>query len=274
MSVVYTKTGGWNSDAEDRAELAKTASPKLWTGPVDALPLETFRAGWSYDEDQTNQGSCAGQANSTCSEIIRVIDGGDLVQLSRQCAYIMAQKVDGIRGDRGSTIHGGIKVGMEQGLCLESIWPYPNGYDANVPSGYAGAVKYLYEGHVEMRKYQDCWEHLATAGPLYIGIVWSEALDRIVSNNNALVKDFPTTTRGGGHSITGVDIRLHDFNGNRLPGDEPWILYENSWSTRWGYKGQMLISPQAQQQMLDVSGNVVEGLYGCKAPPIEYQGGN
>jgi len=271
MTVEYVKTGSWNRDAEDYTRLASTATPILYSSlSADAVPKYTNRSKWVVIEDQGQQGSCAGQAATTCAEIARVLAGGKLIQLSRQGAYIMAQKRDNITGDRGSTIAGNIDVMLNSGHVLESVWPYPNGYSAQIPSGYASATKYKMAGHSPMRSFDDVVKHIGLLGPIDIGVNWTSELDRMVSNNNGLITSWPTG-RGGGHSVVLSDLYILDFDGNPLPGDDPWIGLDNSWSLRWGIKGRAMLNRRAIEGMIGMRDNVVEGVYGVAEPPIEFQ---
>jgi len=272
MAVEYVKTGSWNRDAENYSQLASTAMPILYSAlSIDAVPEFTDRAKWIKVEDQGQQGSCAGQAITTCSEISRVLAGGKLIQLSRQGAYIMAQKKDGINGDRGSTISGNVYVATEQGHVLESVWPYSSSYSAQVPEEYADATKHKMAGHSPMRSFDDAVKHIGLLGTIDVGVNWTAELDRMVANNNGLITSWPTG-RGGGHSVVLPDLCILDFDGNPLPGDDPWIKLTNSWSLRWGRKGHAMLNRRAMEGMINMRDNVVEGIFGCASPEIEFQG--
>ena len=268
MAVIDVQTGGWAYESEDRDALA--ASRRII--PYEAIPEATLpetigRAAFVYVEDQSNQGSCQGNALSTGIECCRTVHGGTLSQLSRQAAYVLSQKIDGISGDRGSTISAGIKLAMGDGICLESVWPYPSSYSARVPAGYAAAAKYRIAGHSAVTSYDELLRHL-TLGTIHIGVMWSSGVDRGVANNGAVLESWPAGGAGG-HSIEAVGYRVTDYMGEPLPGDQPYCEWVNSWSKRWGYDGRFLTSPRATEQMRTSKWAVFEAMFGATSPPIK-----
>ena len=89
-------------------------------------------------ENQGSVGSCQGHALSSCVELCYYIATGDLTrQLSRQYAYVETQRIDGISGDRGSTISGGIKLATTKGIPEESLWKYSGRYENRRPANWS-----------------------------------------------------------------------------------------------------------------------------------------
>ena len=69
-------------------------------------------------ENQRNMGSCRGHSGSTGGEWLRTLATGEIgFQLSRMMMYVETQRIDGISGDRGSTIAGGLQLLENVGLC-------------------------------------------------------------------------------------------------------------------------------------------------------------
>jgi len=93
-------------------------------------------------ENQGGQGACAGHSLSSVMEWIYVVLHGEAkwMQLSRAMGYYEAQKLSGIRGDRGSTISAGVKLAIDTGLCREELWRYPRSYNPARPSDYSAVL--------------------------------------------------------------------------------------------------------------------------------------
>jgi hypothetical protein len=80
-------------------------------------------------ENQARMSSCRGHSGSTGGEWLRTLATGEIgFQLSRMMMYVETQRIDGITGDRGSTIAGGLQLLENVGLCREELWPYPSAY--------------------------------------------------------------------------------------------------------------------------------------------------
>jgi hypothetical protein len=68
-------------------------------------------------ENQGSVGSCQGHSISSCVEwCYAIATGGEKLQLSRAYGYYETQRLDGITGDRGSTIEGGVKLATQYGI--------------------------------------------------------------------------------------------------------------------------------------------------------------
>ena len=88
---------------------------------------------WHRQENQMRQGSCQGHSLSSCLEGCYWIDsGGKTVDLSRNAAYRFSQQEDGIRGDQGSTLSGGVTA-ARKGICEEKWFPYTETYARSIP---------------------------------------------------------------------------------------------------------------------------------------------
>ena len=264
MAIVYTEPGGWLHTLERRDLIAQWQRPILYglTSTAD-LPERVDPTGWMKIEDQRSQGSCQGHALSTGVECVHVLSGGNIVQLSRACAYYMSQRLDGIRGDQGSTIAGGIKLAEGDGLVLESVWPYPVRYDPRIPEGYDQATKWTIANHSPIQSADECIKHIGLYGAVHIGIMWSDQIDKQVSQRGIIYSYRPG---GGGHSVELIGYTPTDWDGKAL--SDVHVMLFNSWSKSWGRNGVALVSQQALQSMINDRNSVFVGLYGATHPEI------
>lgn len=261
---VETRTGSYRFDQEDRLSLAAMSSTLAYSSYSESdIPELVDPEGWTIIEDQGQQGSCQGNALASAVEQCHVREGGEVVQLSRQQAYIMSQRYDGIRGDQGSTLTGGVKVAMNDGLCLESVWPYPSRYSTAVPPGFANSVRYKTKGYTEIKDWLVLLTHLAKFGPVHIGAPWNASIDRQVANSG-VIDSWPDG--GGGHSVLYGGYTNVGWNGQAL--SDPRIKLANSWATRWGRKGWAHVTKRAFEDLMNTRWGVVIGHFGAPHPEI------
>jgi hypothetical protein len=197
-------------------------------------------------ENQGAQGSCAGHSLSSCMEwCYAIATGGTVKQLSRAMAYYETQRIDGIRGDSGSTISGGIRLATATGVCEEQLWPYPARYNPARPSDYqavlTNAAKYKIGRAVKIRTYDDYRAFVGSGqGGVHNGIAWGNSMNR------AVVETF--SAGGGGHAIAGLCLSERKDSQGR-----PYVWILNSWGGQFGsreYPGWQEWSPTAISQML------------------------
>ncbi len=241
--------GGWRHDLEDWEHLA--ALPDDWqvmamSGTFDEVRLDPRDV--LKIENQSNQGACQGHALSSVVEWVHCIQTGDFsLQLSRAMGYYETQRLDGIRGDRGSTISGGVKLAMNTGICAETFWTYPSRYSNGRPRNYdavlQSAAKYKIGTSLRLRSYDAIRTFLgAGLGGISIGIAWSS---RVMSR--AIVERY--STGGGGHAIGlfALSKRL-DKKGR------PYVWMMNSWGSKWpanaNTRGWSEWAPSAVEQIM------------------------
>jgi len=192
-------------------------------------------------ENQRNMGSCAGHSLSSNLEWIYCIaTGGQITQLSRMAGYILAQDVNNIRTDSGSTISAGVQVALRQGLPEEKLWPYPQSYTRSKPSNdwQKNAEQFRITRAVEIKSFEQWQTWLGSGqGGIHTGISWGNSMNR------SIVEKF--IPGGGGHSVAALCLsERKDANGDCYS----WIA--NSWSESFGNKGWQEWSPTAIRQML------------------------
>ena len=99
---------------------------------TDDIPDEVDFS-WHVLENQMRQGSCQGHSLTSCMEGCYWIDsGGKTVELSRNAGYRFSQMEDGISGDQGSTLSGGVAA-AKKGVCKEEYFPYTETYSRRIP---------------------------------------------------------------------------------------------------------------------------------------------
>jgi C1A family cysteine protease len=204
-------------------------------------------------EHQKNMGSCAGHSLSSNLEWIYCIQtGGNVIQLSRMQAYIMAQEIDNIRSDAGSTISAGTKLATTFGLAEESLWPYPSRYSRNRPGNWEqvklSSAQHKITNTVRISSYEAWRTWLGSGqGGIHTGISWGGSMNRKV------VESF--SPGGGGHSVAALCLSdRKDSNGDCFS----WIA--NSWGQSFGDDGWQEWSPNAIRQMLRHRSTVFVGL--------------
>jgi hypothetical protein len=236
---------GYDPEQEDRGFIASLSGGDA----VEALygtfteqtldPRKLIRT-----ENQRNMGSCAGHSLSSNLEWIYCIaTGGQVIQLSRMAAYILAQDESGIRTDSGSTISAGIKVALNTGLPPEELWPYPQSYTRTRPQNdwkeKAGFFRISRAVNITTFEQWRTWLGGGLGG-IHTGISWGSSMNR------ALVETF--TPGGGGHSVAALCLSERKDNAG-----DPYSWIQNSWSESFGsreYPGWQEWSPTAVRQML------------------------
>jgi hypothetical protein len=196
--------------------------------------------------------NCQGNALADAVEYCYMLKYGPEIQLSRFWAYVTSQEEDNINGDSGSTLDGGGKAARSRGICLESSFPYPNGYSEGISFYRANkaklaeeAAKYKLNGEVPITSWADALKWIRTfSGCIQSGWMWNSSCDVID------MKEYRQSS-GGGHStlLCGVVKR----NG------EDVLLHKNSWGTRWGDNGWNYVYRQAFEQILRGRYNIFVG---------------
>lgn len=230
----------------DQDTIATNDTPLLFTladlDPVD-VPDENDPRDWHRTENQGQQGSCQGHALASVVEMdYRIATGGNVEHFSRQMAYIGSQQIDGIRGDRGSTLSGGMELVTTKGLCLEKDCPYPSRYTPSIPAdAWEKARDYIIRSSTWLKTYEEVATYLYSgAGGVEIGIIWSPEC----ANSRGVIENYSGSGRGG-HAIAflGWSSRK-DAQGRR------YLYLVNSHSERWGDRGVAEVSPRAVDEML------------------------
>lgn len=237
--------GGWRIDLEKFDALAALPNEDAvlaMRGSYEEISLDP-RAIMKI-ENQGQVGACQGHSISSCTEWCYVIaTRGETQQLSRAYGYYETQRLDGISGDRGSTIEGGIRLATEYGIPEESLWPYSGRYDPTRPRPIeelrANAAKYKIGKSYKLASYDAIRTFLGSGqGAVHLGITWNSSVDAAVVNNYS-------GAQGGGHAIG-----LYALSDRKDSQDRPYLWMQNSWGKGWGNDGWAEWSPNAISQML------------------------
>jgi hypothetical protein len=250
---------GWRPELE-AAALARLAAP-TYLPPVKAARRRTIDySPFIETENQGPVGSCQGHAISTLVELLVWLKYGRKVQLSRMFAYIGTQKLDGIRGDRGSSIGGGVELATKTGIPLERYWPYPGRYVSTIPAeATAHAGEFLALEVFHLKTGQAVRDFLAEGEcGVTLGMQWRRSL----SSGAPVVEDYGGGG-GGGHALlmAGVSKLTDTKTGER------YTPQYNSHGTRHGTWGRQDLSPRCVDQILEDNQFGAYGLRGVKVLP-------
>ena len=199
------------SEAELVLQHYRDAFPKFDTQADPLGLLKVF--------DQGQQGSCQGNALAQVFSICYFLATGRHETFSRSAGYYLAQKKDGISGDKGSTLSGGQWVATQNGMCLESDWPYPQRYNPAMPPSANGKFNFKLQATKPLKDIDSVTQWIESGLPIQVGLTWNSTCDQEVVSNSS-------SRSGGGHSTV--------FWQRRASGN---IVNINSWGTRWNGDG-------------------------------------
>ena len=244
MSVIE-HIGGWLPDREDDQYLSSLTSDIALLNIVGSYqeiaidPRKALRV-----EAQGPLGSCQGHSISSVCEWCYILQTGEIdLQLSRAMGYYETQRLDGISGDHGSTISGGVKLVCGTGICEEHLWPYTdNRYNNKRPSDWDTVIEnakdYRIQSSYRLNSYESIRTFLGSGqGAISIGVRWSKSM------STSVLTEFK---RGkGGHAIG-----LFALSERKDSDNMPYLWMMNSWGKRWGNEGWSEWSPNAIREML------------------------
>ena len=247
--------GGWRIDLENYDSLNQITPDDVvmqLTGSYQEVTVDPRSV--VKVENQGSVGSCQGHSISSCCEWCYIIASGDTsLQLSRAYGYYETQRLDGISGDSGSTINGGVKLATEYGICREALWPYSGRYNPQRPKPIdelrADAAKYKIGKTYRLRSYDAVRTFLGSGqGAVHLGITWNSTVNGPVVNSYR-------AGGGGGHAIS-----LYSLSDRKDSQGRPYCWMLNSWGKTWGNQGWAEWSPAAIEQMLLARWSVFVGV--------------
>jgi len=234
--------GGWRIDEENWDDLDSLPGENEVLAMRGHYEVNDFDAREILKvENQMSQGACQGHAISSALEMASCIAiGQKSLELSRAMGYYETQRLDGINGDRGSTISGGVKLAMNTGICREDLWKYPgNKYNNRRPAHYdtkclASAKRFMAGSRIRIESWNGFVTFLeAGLGAINLGIRWNNSV------NMEHVTDFRGGS-GGGHALCAAQMsKKREGEGDIL----------NSWDERWGDKGWATWNQRAVEKM-------------------------
>lgn len=187
--------------------------------------------------------NCRGHSGSTTLEWLYCLSTGKIptVTLSPAYFYYETQRIDGISGDKGSTISGGGKLMLDKGCCINDLWPYQARYNNRRPANFAEIQNNASQFKVKRIDRLDSYDAIRTflgsgIGGVDCGISWSSAYSQ------PIVESF----RGGsgGHAIA-----LPALSERKDRQGRPYVYMLNSHGNQSGRRGWSEWSPNAIEQM-------------------------
>lgn len=234
-------------DAADSFAAANGKTPYKWCDEGQLRPIRTIEReavvdfpvyDITVDEDHSfvAQGlivhNCQGHALAQVFSICYFLATGRREAFSRAAGYYLAQKRDGIRGDKGSTLSGGQWVATQHGMCLESDWPYPSRYNPGMPPSAQNKFLFKLQTTKPFKDLESMLQWLDEGLPIQIGLTWNNSCDQeVVDNYNG--------NSGGGHSTVFWQRRA---NKN--------VVNWNSWGRRWAGDGVHEWTPESIKRAL------------------------
>lgn len=220
---------------------------------------ESVDVDWHRTENQGRMGSCQGFDLTSCLERLHFVRTRETVALSEIFAYLGSQRIDGISGDRGSTISGGVKLALQYGVPLEELTGYPSNYPgrgqrARILSEDNYAAGAPYKALSSWRVDEDldaALDWIGGGGAISIGVAyWSGMIPR-----DRIVRQFRPPRRYGGHAMAVLGYTR-----------EGHLVAVNSHGD-----GRYEITPEAWAQMLRHRYTVMIGLAGASEPaPVDW----
>jgi C1A family cysteine protease len=245
---------GYPIELEDRDSLRSSATDAvlLMMGDLpermDPRSSALGSQGFLQVEDQGQQGSCQGQSLSCCGEFAHAFATGEVIQISRQYAYIASQMENNIRADNGSTLEGGTRA-FKKGFPLESVAPYAgNRYPGwgYITQAMRDKAIYKLNSHTEMKSAEQVKQFIGSGvGIVQLGISWG---NEMTPDGQGCIISF-SGRGGGGHAIVFCGY-VPDSDVGVKSSAGWWLLLKNSWSKRWGKSGYAYVDPRACDQMI------------------------
>jgi hypothetical protein len=245
---------GYPIELEDRDALRSSATEAvlLMLGDLpermDPRSSALGSQGFLQVEDQQQQGSCQGQSLSDCGEFAHTFATGEVIQISRQYAYIASQMENNIRSDSGSTLEGGTRA-FKKGFPIESVAPYAgNRYPGwgYITQAMRDKAIYKLNSHTEMKSAEQIKKFIGSGvGIVQLGITWG---NEMTPDSQGCIRSF-SGRGGGGHAIVFAGY-VPDSDVGVKSSAGWWLILKNSWSKRWGKSGYAYVDPRACDQMI------------------------
>jgi hypothetical protein len=196
--------------------------------------------------NQHQEGACNGFAMRAATVVNHLLaSGGTFQEFSGDGLYYMCQRVDGISGDKGSTVSGGTKVLKDTGALRIEDFPTTPAYDPRRLPSNAGtlAAPYRVESAAILRSVSEIKDWIGrNIGGCWYGCSWGFTFD---GQGNAV----RWSTSGGGHAtaICGYDDTRGHFD------------CLNSWGASWQGQGWYTVPYEMMERILRDQYTVVAG---------------
>lgn len=259
---------GYRMDLEDKEFITENSSPymELMRGPDEYQESNVYE--WWHVRNQKTKGSCRGHSLAANGRFAHVLQAGEIDldgdgvsneanlqdDFSPDFAYYECQRQDGIRGDNGATIKGGIPVGLN-GLAREVDLPYTTDY---APQRVTAEIRekakqFKFGRYSEITSPSMGMDWLgAGQGGLDWGTVWPLPFVK-----GCLVKGMSKAAVGGGHATAPLGMirgetlmRLVPTLKGEVRSDE-WVLtVANSHSEHAQWRGFFFVTAEGLADIL------------------------
>ena len=254
--------GGYRFNLEDvdylLANQMKESELLACTSVSMDRPKEIDPRPWSPMRNQSNEGSCQGHAIAAAGEGCYYVGTKQFQPFSPDLAYYLTQQIDGIRGDRGSTIAGGMKMAATIGFAPESFMPYTPKYNPqDIPSDYKEVcAPNKVNKYTVIKTFQQAFDWISLGlGFISYGLAWN------VSISNTGVMSW-SPGGGGGHANA-----IMGYGANRDSDGLPDFLWgKNSWGDWEVLRGWYKITRSTFEKFARDRNTVIVGISDMSTP--------
>lgn len=257
---------GYEYELEDEEYLEAGSAP--WDGLYDFsdTPPEIDYGQGLTIRNQASRPSCRGHSLAAAGRMVaRVANRGDIDlnedgtpgqaivdDFSPLWAWVRTQVHGGTVGaNRGATMGGGIKAGMQDGLAREVIWPYSKPHTTRIPAEVSqDAAKFRMARYSTLKTEQDVFRWFASGqGVVESGTGWP------LSWIGGALADSGSAGRGG-HATCGRGYWTGERVARTVPSlsrykSEPYIyVWENSHGTSAQWRGLFFITRRGMDGLL------------------------
>ena len=232
---------GWLRDLNDQRD-------KLYSAPrITPVPLSVSLLQYcSPVENQTTTSSCTAHGLVGNLEILEKKNNTNFYDISRLFVYYNTRMLRGIEdSDEGGTIRDGIKSLVRYGYCSEKLWEFNEKKVNEKPDrkSYKEAKRHLIKEYSRILNINDIIKCIASGYPVVFGISLYESFESEIVSKTGKVPIPKINERViGGHCmlIVGYDMETKLF------------IVRNSWSEKWGDKGNCYIPFKYMEQASDM----------------------
>jgi C1A family cysteine protease len=188
-------------------------------------------------EDQSYTNSCTAHAGTTCVEVMEKLAGASKGELSRLFLYYTTRVISALQHQDGGAYMRDIGQALvNQGICLESSWPFVEGNVQKIPSmpAYEEADKKKAQEYrrINVGDWRSMKSMLGQGYPILLGMwvhpAFMNLRGTLATHSEAFTEEkINPVLRTGSHAM--VIVGYNDELG--------YWLVANSWGAMWGDKG-------------------------------------
>jgi C1A family cysteine protease len=231
---------GWKPDLPDHRDLL--APPHHQFTAAKLPDYVDMRAQVPYIYDQKQLGSCTANSINAAINFEMVKQGKPALMGSRLFVYYNERAMEGdIDQDNGAQIRDGLTSVANQGVCLETEWPYDDGPDLfkTKPTDqcYKDALDHKVLQYLRLSNDPTAQQSSLAAGyPFVFGFTVFESFESdAVAKTGIVPMPHWREKAVGGHAVFSVGYNRTDKFINDIP--PKTNIVQNSWSADWGAKG-------------------------------------